>query len=87
MSSLRTKLQACDPTEVGPGDVCERADVLHVCKIQDDRHEADENKVGASNDAQKERGLSKFGTAQDHLEEHLRTSREESVMNAQKLPP
>lgn len=49
-----------------------------MCKIQDERHKADENKVGASNNAQKECSLSEFGTAQDHLEEHLRTNREES---------
>ncbi len=53
-----------------------------MCEIQDDRHKADENKVGASNDAQKERSLSKFGTAQDHLEEHLRIKRRRRVVNA-----
>lgn len=75
-SSFRTKKQACHPTEVGPGDVCKWANVLHMCKIQDDRHEANENKVGASNDAEKECSLSKFGTSQDHLEEHLRRRRQ-----------
>lgn len=66
-----TKKKASNPTQVGPGDVCSWANVLHMCKIQDDRHKAEENKVGASDNAQKERRLSKFGTAQDHLEEHL----------------
>lgn len=66
-----TKKQACNSTEIGPGDVFRRADVLHLCKIQDDRYKAEENKIGASNDAQKECSLSEFGTAQDHLEEHL----------------
>lgn len=73
VTSFHTKKQACHPTEVGPGEVLRRANVLHACEIQDDRHEADEDKVGASDDAQKERGLSKFGAAQDHLEEHLTT--------------
>lgn len=72
-----TKKQACYSTDVSPGDVCGWADVLHACKIQDDWHEADENKVGASNKAQKECSLSKFGTAQDHLKEHLKTKRNE----------
>lgn len=76
-SSFHTKQQSCNPTEVGPGDVSRWADVLHMCKIQDDWHKAEENKVGAPNNAQKECSLSKFGTAQDHLEEHLRTNGEE----------
>lgn len=69
----RTKKQACDPTEVRPGDVRRRADVLHPRKIEDDRHAADKHKVGASDDAQEECSLPEFGTAQDHLKEHLRT--------------
>lgn len=86
ISSLHTKKQPCNPTEVGPGDVFRRANVFHVCKIQDDWHEADENKVGTSNDAQKECSLSKFGTAQDHLEEHLRINREEGHECTQSAP-
>lgn len=70
-----TKKQPCNPAKVGPGDVRRRADVLHARKIQDDRHKADKNKVGASHDAEKERSLPEFGTAQDHLKEHLRTNR------------
>lgn len=77
LSSFRTKHQACNPAEASPGDLSRWVNVLHVSEIQDERHEADENKVGASNDAKKECSLSEFGTAQDHLEEHLRTSREE----------
>lgn len=77
MASFHTKKQACNPTEVGPGDVFRRANVLHLCKIQDDRHKADENEVGASNDAQEECSLSKFGTAQDHFEEHLRMKQDQ----------
>ena len=87
MSSFHTEQQACNPTEVGPGDVCRRANVLHACKIQDDRHETDENKVGAADDAQKECRLSEFGTAEDHLKEHLRTNSERRVVSAQTLPP
>lgn len=49
-----------------------------MCKIQHDWHKADENKIGASNDAQKECSLSKFGTSQHHLKEHLRIKRKES---------
>lgn len=75
MASFRTKKQACDPTEIGPGDVFKWANVLHTCKIENHWHKADENEVGASNNAQKERSLSKFGTAQDHLEENLRIKR------------
>ena len=56
VTSFHTKQQACDPTEVGPGDVFRRAEVLHVGEIQDDRHEADEDEVGAPHDAQKECG-------------------------------
>lgn len=48
-----------------------------MCKIENDWHKADENKVGASNNAQKECSLSKFGTTQDHLEEDLRIKREQ----------
>lgn len=84
---IPTKKQACDPAEVGPGDVSGRANVLHVCKIQDDRHKADENKVGASDDAQKECSLPKFGTAQDHLKEDLRIKEEEGCECTKIGPP
>lgn len=84
---IPTKKQACNPAEVGPGDVSRRANVLHVCKIQDDRHKADENKVGASNDAQKECSLPKFGTAQDHLKEDLRINEEEEGCECTKSVP
>lgn len=46
-----TEKQARNPAEVHPGDVRRRADVLHPRKIEDDRHAADEHKVGASDDA------------------------------------
>lgn len=68
-----TEKQACNPAEVHPGDVRWRADVLHPRKIEDDRHAADEHKVGATDDAQEECSLPEFGTAKDHLKEHLRT--------------
>lgn len=86
MCTLHTKKQACNPAEVGPGDVFRRANVLHMCKIQDDGHKADENKVGASDDAQKECSLSKFGAAQDHLEEHLRINSESGRECAKSAP-
>lgn len=74
-----TKKQCCDSTEVGPGDICRRASVLHMSKIQDYWHKTDENKVGASDNAQEECSLSKFGTTQDHLEEHLRIHKRGNV--------
>lgn len=58
-----------------------------MCEIQDDRHEADEDKVGASDNAQKECSLSKFSTAQDHLEEHLKTDGEERRERTKSAPP
>lgn len=82
VSSLHTKKQACNSTEVSPGDVLRWANILHMCKVQDDRHKADKNKVGASNDAQEECSLSKFGTAQDHLEEHLKRRREQTYQES-----
>lgn len=57
-----TKKQAGNPTEVGPGDVRRGADVLHMGEIQDNRNEADEYEVGASDDAEKKCSLAKFGT-------------------------
>lgn len=77
MAAFHTKKQACHPTEIDPGDVCKGANVLHVCKIQDHWHKAEENKVGASNNAQEERGLSELGTAQDHFEENLSIRRQQ----------
>lgn len=86
VTSSFTEKQGCHPTQVRPGEVCKWANVLHVCKIQDDWHEADENKVGAADDAQEERRLSKFGTAQHHLEEHLGI-KEKKEMDVEKSTP
>lgn len=68
-----TEKQASNSAEVHPGDVRRRADVFHPREIEDDRHAADKHKVGASDNAEEECSLPEFGTAQDHLKEHLRT--------------
>lgn len=77
----RTQQQGGDTTQVGPGNVAGRAEVLHVCEVEDDGHKADEDEVGSAHNAEEERRLAELGAAQDQLEEDLFEDRgEEKVL-------
>lgn len=66
-----TQPQSCQSTQVSPGQWGQRAPVLNLGEVEDEGHTGDEDEVEEAHGGKEVGHLSKAGTAQKHLEQHL----------------
>lgn len=79
-----TQPQSCQSTHVSPGQWGEWTPVLHLGEVEDEGHTWDENEVEEAHGGKEMSHFSKVGTAQEHLEQHLRAK--ETMLNSQFTP-
>lgn len=68
---MLTQPQPRQATHVPPGQGRQRAPVLHLGKVENERHAGDEDEVEDAHGGEEVGHLSEVGAAQEHLQQHL----------------